>query len=740
MSKSPAYRYQSRSTRTLATVALALALTAVGALTAPAARAADLVIAAVGDTACDPLSQFFNGGIGFTANCRAKAVGDAIVADTDVDAFLPLGDLQEDCGGLAAYQQAYDVEFGALLPKTYPVPGNHEYRDALDYPGGTDCPAPLPNGAQPTAEGYFSYLQAARAAGHLPANLPADATNPAKGFYTYNVGPWNVIAINTNDMCLSIACRGPNAATAYKGSAQEQWLRNHLAANVNRCVIAYMHYPRWSSNLAAARTQTPDPTDSDVSPLVTGIWNDLYQGGAELYLSGHAHNYERFHPMNATGQRDDANGVRQFVVGTGGVNLELNQPDIANSAARMNPRSFGYLRLVLKNGSYSWAFRGINGQSYDAGSANCHGAPVTVSAPAAGAVVNAGSPLNVSAKFSAPTASDRVDFYIGAKKVASVTRAQAQCATNITTDPAVFYTSPYCVYSAVATTSGLSAGSQTLRAVANSLDASVPSATTTGSISVSVRNLVTGISSTQVGSTAVTQIASPTTGSLSDAAYSRTLSRITYASPAGIVVANANGSAPQVIAGTVGARLPDFAANDTRIVYLKGGAIFSVPVAGGTAQTLLGAGALSISVSPAGARVLYQLRLPTGQTDIFVMNANGSGKRNVTRSKAINETQPAWRAPKIIAFARKSTRWAVFTMPLTGGKQVQITGTSLNCQQPAYSPNGLRLACVTRLTGTRTIIRTMTARGLTVRTLSTQGTTPAQPVWANNTRVTYTAN
>jgi Tol biopolymer transport system component len=161
---------------------------------------------------------------------------------------------------------------------------------------------------------------------------------------------------------------------------------------------------------------------------------------------------------------------------------------------------------------------------------------------------------------------------------------------------------------------------------------------------------------------------------------------------------------------------------------------------GGPATVLVPARVAAIAVASSGGRILYQLKMTNGRFDIFVMNANGSSKRNVTRTKSISETQPTWRSKSLIGFARKASRWAVFAMPVSGGRQTQVTPTKMNCQQPAYSANGTRLACVTRLTSTRSIIRTMTSRGLNVRTLFTRSIAPSQPVWANNTRVTYTAN
>jgi hypothetical protein len=707
-----------------------------------AAVGAEVVVAAVGDTACDPHSPYFNNGFGMIANCRARDVGIAITADSDVDAFLPIGDLQEDCGGYDAFLQAYDVEFGNLLGKTYPVPGNHEYRDAADYPNGTDCAAALPLPQQPTAEGYFNYFQAARAGGDLPADLPADATNPVKGFYTYNLGSWNIIAINTNDMCASVKCRGPNAASLppYKGSAQEQWLRSHLAANTNRCVMAYMHYPRWSSNLAAANTVTADPTDSDVSPLVEGIWTDLYQGGAELLLSGHAHNYERFHPQNVTGGRDDAFGVRQFVVGTGGVNLELNQTSIRNSAARMDPRRFGFLRLALRDGNFSWSFKGIDGTTTDPGSATCHGAPPVVTAPASGATIATNTTFTVSARVTAPSASDHVDFYVGSTKIAAAEKATAECHTNIVTDPLVFFTSPFCVYSATAVVRGQAGGPTTIRAVTNSTDPATPTATTQTSIPVTLRNRFTGIASIHVDTGTVRQVAWSAAGSLREASYSRGRTRITYSGPTGIVVADAGGANPRVLPGTFGGRQPEWAASDRRIVYLTTTGIFSVPVSGGPIRRLASGRIGNLDVSPGGDRVLYQLRAASGRSDIMVVGVNGAGRRRVTRTPLVDEIQPAWRTSTQIAFVRRRQGFVVNLMAIRGGIQSPMTSSKLNCQQPAFSPSGGRLACVTRISATRSVIRVMTARGTSARVLRIGSPMPLEPTWLNETTLAYTTN
>ena len=102
------------------------------------------------------------------------------------------------------------------------------------------------------------------------------------------------------------------------------------------------------------------------------IWQALYTGGADVVLSGHEHNYERFAPQTASGKLDRARGIREFVVGTGGKShYQLGKP-IANSEVR-NDNTFGVLELRLRRSGYSWKFIPIaGGQFTDSGSASCH--------------------------------------------------------------------------------------------------------------------------------------------------------------------------------------------------------------------------------------------------------------------------------------------------------------------------------------------------------------------------------
>jgi acid phosphatase type 7 len=145
------------------------------------------------------------------------------------------------------------------------------------------------------------------------------------------------------------------------GSAQEQWLRADLAASTKPCTIAYWHHPRFTSGA----NHSPD---TSMGPIVQA----LYDFDADVVVAGHNHNYERFAPMNPSGQLDTAQGIRHFVAGMGGrshYNFGNIQP---NSEAR-NSDTFGVLKLTLHTNSYDWQFVPQAGMTYtDSGTTNCH--------------------------------------------------------------------------------------------------------------------------------------------------------------------------------------------------------------------------------------------------------------------------------------------------------------------------------------------------------------------------------
>ena len=229
-----------------------------------------------------------------------------------------LGDLAYPNGTLAEFNNCYQPSWGRFKARTKPAPGNHEYNTL-------------------NASGYFGYWGAV-------------AGNPAQGWYSYDLGGWHVVSLNSN-------C--PAIGGCAIGSPEESWLRADLAAHPAKCTAAYWHHPRFSGGQVL--------NELDMQPL----WQALYDANADLVLSGHAHNYQRFAPQDAVSNADPVRGIREFVVGTGGEDHQLVGA-IPNTEV-MNDTAFGVLELTLRPTSYDWQFLPVAGQTFtDSGSQACH--------------------------------------------------------------------------------------------------------------------------------------------------------------------------------------------------------------------------------------------------------------------------------------------------------------------------------------------------------------------------------
>ena len=225
--------------------------------------------------------------------------------------ILPLGDLVYQDGTRFQFRNCYDVSWGRLLSRSRPAPGNHEYR--------TDEASP-----------YYTYF--------------GERAGPAgKGYYTYTLGSWRIYSLNSERNI----------------PAQTTWLRKHLTDNPSKCVLAYWHKPLYTSGPVA-------PT-----PEVRPLFNELWKARAEVVLNGHNHSYERFDPQDADGNYR-AQGVRQFVIGTGGAQLEPPTGPRAKNSKLLYVQGWGVVQMTLRADGYSWKFVPIPGSpKADSGSAKC---------------------------------------------------------------------------------------------------------------------------------------------------------------------------------------------------------------------------------------------------------------------------------------------------------------------------------------------------------------------------------
>ncbi len=296
---------------------------------ADASTKPDAVIVAAGDIACGAESA--------GAKCEQQATSDLVMAQHP-DAVLVLGDNQYECGQYDDYVKYFDATWGRFKDLIRPAIGNHEYRTSDSV-----CPS-----APPGAPGYWRYF------GDRASPQEPGCRLKCKGYYSYDVGAWHIIALNSE--CSHVG-------GCDKGSPEEQWLQSDLAAHPAACTLAYFHEPRWGSGSHGSIANS------------AAFWDDLYAAGAEIVLNGHEHDYERFAPQAPDGTADPEKGIREFVVGTGGRNhtgLSAKTGRIANSEV-FDFKTFGVLKLTLHADSYEWQFVPVAGATFtDSGSGRCH--------------------------------------------------------------------------------------------------------------------------------------------------------------------------------------------------------------------------------------------------------------------------------------------------------------------------------------------------------------------------------
>src|SRR5438270_702966 len=266
-------------------------------------------------------------GAGNIARCdRANDEATAALLDGIPGTVFALGDAASPNGTATTYSNCYDASWGRHKARTYPVLGNHDYDSSA------------------TAAGYFGYFG-------------AGAGDPSKGHYSYDLGAWHIVVLNSNTSFVSTAA----------GSPQETWLKADLAATTKQCLLAMWHNPRFYSTTSSSFSPS-----SSVKPF----WDDLYAAHATLIVNAHMRDYERFAPQAPTGVADPVTGIREIIVGTGGEGLDAASTLItANSEVRISG-AYGVLKLTLADGSYSWQFVPVPGQAAsDAGSGTCYAAP-----------------------------------------------------------------------------------------------------------------------------------------------------------------------------------------------------------------------------------------------------------------------------------------------------------------------------------------------------------------------------
>jgi hypothetical protein len=268
-------------------------------------------------------------GAGDIASCENPegAAATAKLIEQIPGTVFAAGDLAYEKGSAEEFKNCYDPAWGRFKDRTKPTLGNHEYAD-------------------PTASAYFQYWG-------------AQAGPRGKGYYSYELGDWHIVAMNTN-------CYAKDLGGCGAGSPQETWLKEDLAKRPGACILAYGHHALFSSGVFKKHA---------VHPELKQLWEDLYAAHADVVLAGHEHSYERFALQDPEGKSDPVNGIREIVVGTGGRSHDLLGFATVNSEVR-EWDTFGVLKLTLSPGKYAWEFIPEEGKNFhDVGSGACHNYP-----------------------------------------------------------------------------------------------------------------------------------------------------------------------------------------------------------------------------------------------------------------------------------------------------------------------------------------------------------------------------
>ncbi len=378
------------------------------------------VLAVVGDVACQP-GEVENGAIveppgeakdELCSNPKAPYTSTSLwqsqeatanqIENMKPDLVALLGDLQYQVGQYSDFEGSYDLTYGAFKFITRPAPGNHEFYDehsetgvagygyfsyfngfqvntsgasvgspitttladpcpssmtGCGYPGAT-TPNPQPI---PRSDGQAGHFEQSGGVG--TTSPPGGQVGVADGWYSYNLGSWHLISLN-------IECETQPGGCSDTGSwfaAELAWLKNDLAANHSACTLAYWHQPTFS----AANGITEEGITAQA------FWQLLYQYHADLVLNGHDHLYARYRPLDASGNYDPKNGIREFIVGTGGETLDtlvtatvtsgasetnMEDPDGRTNFNALNLETgtgfyWGVMALTLNPDGYAWNFQ-----------------------------------------------------------------------------------------------------------------------------------------------------------------------------------------------------------------------------------------------------------------------------------------------------------------------------------------------------------------------------------------------
>ena len=239
---------------------------------------------------------------------EAEAVN--LISSWNPNLFLYLGDVYEK-GTVTEFDNWYRPSnfYGRFRSITNPTIGNHEYE----------------NGQAP---GYFDYWD----------NVPH--------YFSVDTHGWHLISLDANNAFNQTA----------PGTAQYEWLVNDLQNNTQPCTLVYYHQPLYNIG------------EEGGSTYLAPIWSLLAQHSVDLVVNGHDHTYQRWQPLDGSGN-PSSTGVTEIIAGTGG--HALGSFITSDSRVAASATEFGALRLDLNSGGAAYQFVNTQGQTRDSGTVSC---------------------------------------------------------------------------------------------------------------------------------------------------------------------------------------------------------------------------------------------------------------------------------------------------------------------------------------------------------------------------------
>jgi chitodextrinase len=433
--------------------------------------------------------------------------------------YLYLGDVYEK-GSVAEFYNWYGTGgayYNNFVSITDPTIGNHEYSSSS------------------TAAGYFDYWN----------NIP--------NYYSFNAGGWHFISLNSNSSRIGVS----------KTSAQYAWLSQDLAANSSLCSIVYYHHPLFNIGPEGPTTAMAD------------IWALMAQYGVSIVLNGHDHDYQRWVPLDGSGN-PSVTGITEFVAGGGGHGLQTIKGSDSRVAFSdyLNPRAFGVIELALNSSGASFSYINSSGNTLDSGVIPCNKGGADTQAPSvpSGLTATAASTTKVNLAWQASTDNVSVTGYTIYRNGAVLTTVSGTTLTysDATASPSTTYTYTVDAFDASGNHSAQSAPAGVTTPGPDTQAPSVPAGLTANAVSTTQVNLGWQASTDNVSVTgytiyrngAILTTVSGTTLTYSDAtaspstAYTYTVDAFDAAgnhsaqsAPAGVTTPGPDTQAPSVPSG-----------------------------------------------------------------------------------------------------------------------------------------------------------------------------------------------